>query len=70
MVGTSLNQANKGQAASRINDIIKTNKYASVSTGRTQARNLQEKLAMEQVKSNPQGFTPPRVLNRPDFIGE
>ena len=66
VVGTSLNQANKGQAASRINDIIKTNKYASVSTGRTQARNLQEKLAMEQVKSNPQGFTPPRVPKMSD----
>ena len=34
---------------------------ANVSTGRTVPNSLKEKLAMEQVKSNPQGVTPPRM---------
>ena len=31
------------------------------STGRTIPKDLREKLAMEQVKANPQGITPPRM---------
>lgn len=31
------------------------------STGRTILKDLREKLAMEQVKANPQGITPPRM---------
>jgi len=37
-----------------------------ISTGRTVANNLKERLAMEQVKSNPQGVTPPRMPKMSD----
>lgn len=39
---------------------------SKVSTGRTEPKNLQEKLAMEQVKNNPQGKTPPRMPKMSD----
>ena len=41
-------------AADKVADIGK-------STGRTEPKNLTEKLAMEEVKSNPNGTTPPRM---------
>ena len=39
---------------------------AAISTGRTEAVNLTEQLAMQQVKSNPQGITPPRMPKMSD----
>nr|WP_245809176.1 VENN motif pre-toxin domain-containing protein [Acinetobacter populi] len=39
---------------------------SKISTGRTEPRNLNEKLAMEQVKNNPQGKTPPRMPKMSD----
>lgn len=41
-------------------------KVTKKSTGRTKPNNLKEKLAMKQVKSNPQGFTPPRMPKMSD----
>ena len=37
------------------------NQIVEKSTGRTIPKDLREKLAMEQVKANPQGITPPRM---------
>lgn len=41
-------------------------KRADISTGRTEAKNLKEQLAMEKVKSNPSGVTPPRMPKMSD----
>ncbi|MDW6092471.1 hypothetical protein SBX64_07930 [Vibrio rhizosphaerae] len=41
-------------------------KKANISTGRIEARNLEEQLAMEEVKSNPSGVTPPRMPKMSD----
>jgi len=38
----------------------------SISTGRTEPTNLEEKLAMEEVVSNPAGVTPPRMPKMSD----
>ncbi|MGN0935652.1 two-partner secretion domain-containing protein [Acinetobacter amyesii] len=45
---------------------IENERLLKISTGRTTAKNLEEKLAMEQVKSNPQGVTPPRMPKMTD----
>lgn len=37
-----------------------------ISTGRTTPNSLKEKLAMEEVKSNPSGYTPPRMPKMSD----
>ncbi len=36
-------------------------KKAGISTGRTSPNDLKEKLAMDEVKSKPSGYTPPRM---------
>ncbi|WP_226978306.1 hypothetical protein [Vibrio navarrensis] len=41
-------------------------KRADISTGRTEAKSLEEQLAMEEVKSNPSGVTPPRMPKMSD----
>lgn len=40
--------------------------YKKIQTGRTAPNNLKEKLAMEEVMSNPQGSTPPRIPKMSD----
>ncbi|QUJ67400.1 RHS repeat-associated core domain-containing protein [Photobacterium sp. GJ3] len=44
-----------------LNQSSKVAKSADISTGRTEAKDLKEQLAMEEVKSNPSGVTPPRM---------
>lgn len=40
--------------------------YKTIQTGRTTPNSLKEKLAMDQVMSNPQGSTPPRIPSMSD----
>ena len=48
-------------AATAAKKAEKVGDKAAKSTGRTEPKNLTEKLAMEEVKSNPNGTTPPRM---------
>lgn len=63
-LGTDLNNA-KTRAIGKIN---KNNvaKRAKISTGRTEPKNLNEQLAMEEVMANPSGVTPPRIPKMSD----
>lgn len=56
-------EARKAFEARRAADALKISK---VSTGRTEAKTLKEKLAMEEAKSNPQGKTKPRTPEMSD----
>ena len=50
----------------KLKNIKNLNPKKLISTGRTKPRNLKEKLAMEEVMSNPRGVTPPRMSKMSD----
>lgn len=46
--------------AEAVKRVVAVDKFA-ISTGRTEAKTLKESLAMQEVKANPAGYTPPRM---------
>jgi len=73
-VGRAISSTRAGQAVeSSLRRVLKDNRGSvgldinkTISTGRTTPKNLKEQLAMEEVKSNPKGATPPRMPKMSD----